>query len=536
MNTSGKMAEDDDATRARKLKRIFCGMAVVQVVTNFDGGAVPAALLEIRDTFDLDPVSLGLVGSLVYEGIAIGSLLAGPLLSTVSPRRCTQITLMLNTAATLLFGLSTSTSMLLTFRFFIGLLQAVPAVYFPVWVDEFAPAASATVWMATIQGTAPFGILIGYLVAGAASAGKGGCPPGDLGCGWRAPFIAQSVLLIFISCSAFLVPAHLYDLRTPAKTPSDPESGAAAGGAGEARPRATTKQAGGAEEEGAERVGAVARAALAELILPPEHDATGRAASDSADGGAAGPTAGHAHAAQAEGARVSIVDGRLRSDTASMASRTSRASSIASHVSSSLVGALQPLSAVSVRLAVAEQCAHPHRPNLPGPPANSQSRVVSVVAWACLMWCGGVVSWLAARARAVQMRLARRPRACFGRLPRLPRLACLARAGWRTWAEHGFGHDALDENAPTVRPPLLQRAPAPLVRGYASTLRRSILSFAATKPLPAAHPRQRRHIPSPACHRPPCLPPPPLPATAPLLLFHSSAGRSTCSRLATCPR
>ena len=125
-------ASDTEAVRLQKLKRIFVGLAFVQVVTNFDGGAVPAALLSIKQTFDLDQLEAGLVGSLVYEGIAIGSLLVGPLLGAVSPLRCTQVCLVLNMAATLLFGLSTSKGMLLTFRFLIGFLQAVPAVYFPV--------------------------------------------------------------------------------------------------------------------------------------------------------------------------------------------------------------------------------------------------------------------------------------------------------------------------------------------------------------------------------------------------------------------
>jgi len=233
--------------RMKKLKRIFMGLAFVQVVTNFDGGAVPASLLQIQSTFGLSQVQTGLIGSLVYEGIALGSLCVGPLLQHVSPLRCTQITLILNTSATLFFGLAASTPMLLCFRFLIGFLQAVPAVYFPVWVDEFAPTESATVWMAAIQGTAPFGILIGYVVAGAVTASQGAgtacemdwfngyttfAPPsnatnsssdlagsGSTGasnpfdCGWRVPFLLQSSLLIVISIIFLFIPRSLYDLQ-----------------------------------------------------------------------------------------------------------------------------------------------------------------------------------------------------------------------------------------------------------------------------------------------------------------------------------
>jgi hypothetical protein len=66
-----------------------------------------------------------------------------------------QLALVLNTAATAGFGLAVNTPMLLVFRFLIGVLQAVPMVYFPVWVHHFAPDGSATLWMACVQGGAP---------------------------------------------------------------------------------------------------------------------------------------------------------------------------------------------------------------------------------------------------------------------------------------------------------------------------------------------------------------------------------------------
>lgn len=137
--------------RHTKLRRIFISLALLSIIINLDGGAVPAANLHIKRTFDLTITEEGLVGMLVYQGIALGCLTVGPLLRVVSPLRASQVTLVLNTAATFLFGSSQSTGTLLLFRILIGFLQAVPAVYFPVWVDEFAPADAATIWMAVIQ-------------------------------------------------------------------------------------------------------------------------------------------------------------------------------------------------------------------------------------------------------------------------------------------------------------------------------------------------------------------------------------------------
>ena len=153
---------------------------------------------------------------LVYQGIALGSLTVGPMLKHVSPRRATQASLILNTGATFAFGGAQSATMLLIFRW-IGFLQAVPAVYFPVWVDEFAPADSSTLWMAVIEaGARRSASVLGYVFCGAVTVGLNSaeteCLETDLFCGWRIPFYAQSCVLVCFSIASFFLPKELYDL------------------------------------------------------------------------------------------------------------------------------------------------------------------------------------------------------------------------------------------------------------------------------------------------------------------------------------
>jgi MFS family permease len=188
---------DDSASaslRQRRIKRLFIGLALLSIIINLDGGAVPAALMHIERTFDLSIALVGLVGMLVYQGIAIGCLIVGPLLNIVSPTRATQATIILNMGATFGFGAAQSSAMLLIFRVSIGILQAIPAVYFPVWVDEFAPESSATIWMAVIQAGAPLGIMAGYVFSGilTSNAPEARCMPTDITCAWRIPFYLQS--------------------------------------------------------------------------------------------------------------------------------------------------------------------------------------------------------------------------------------------------------------------------------------------------------------------------------------------------------
>jgi len=210
------MASDACLTRI-----LFINMAILAIIINLDGGAVPAALLHISRTFELTTVEEGLLGMLVYQGIALGSLTVGPLLKCISARRATQASLLLNTAATLLFGAAQNTIWLLIARVMIGFLQAVPAVYFPVWVDEFAPESVATLWMAVIQAGAPLGIMLGYVLSGIltgkASPEDPPCPtdewlPEAAACFWRVPFYAQSAVLIIFTLLSFFIPARLYDM------------------------------------------------------------------------------------------------------------------------------------------------------------------------------------------------------------------------------------------------------------------------------------------------------------------------------------
>lgn len=215
--------------RKRKLTRIFWLLATVQIIINLDAGAVPAGLLHIGATFDMGTSELGLLAMLVYQGIALGCLTVGAATRYMSPLRFTQLTMALNILCTCLFGAAQSMGMLLAFRLLIGFLQAMPAVYFPVWVDEFAPADAVTFWMALINAGAPLGITIGYVFSGAMTSGELDptseafvpCATSDVSCAWRVPFYLQSGALVMLFFGMLLIPKSLFDLgqdKPPAET------------------------------------------------------------------------------------------------------------------------------------------------------------------------------------------------------------------------------------------------------------------------------------------------------------------------------
>lgn len=197
---------DKRAPGGPRKKILFTAMAVLNIIMNLDGGAVPAAVDTIVDYFALQPYHVGLLGSLVYIGIAMGSLCVAPVLRKFSGTRCTQVAIFLNMLATACFGLAINSGMLLVFRFLIGFLQALPMVYFPVWVDEFAPKQSQALWMAVIQAGAPLGITFGYVLSGLLTAGadveEGDPDDPTFNSPWRIPFLGQSAVLACFSVAS----------------------------------------------------------------------------------------------------------------------------------------------------------------------------------------------------------------------------------------------------------------------------------------------------------------------------------------------
>ena len=49
-------------------------------------------------------------------------------------------------------------------RFMLGFTQAFSVIYAPVWVNEFSPRRSSTIWIATMHMFTVVGVLIGYIV------------------------------------------------------------------------------------------------------------------------------------------------------------------------------------------------------------------------------------------------------------------------------------------------------------------------------------------------------------------------------------
>jgi len=167
VGTALETTPTDPCRRRLVFTFLCCMMAMVQ----FDSGAIPAALDNIQVEFNLNPLLLGLLGCLPYIALTVMCPVAGIFLTTYSPKTLIGIGLGLNVVSLLGMVILPSThsagaALLFTSRFLVGLTQASFIIYGAVWVEEFAPQASKTLWVALFQASVPLGIDVGYLASG----------------------------------------------------------------------------------------------------------------------------------------------------------------------------------------------------------------------------------------------------------------------------------------------------------------------------------------------------------------------------------
>ena len=158
-------AAEEGSGRARKA--LFAAFCALEITANFDAGVLPATIAHVMAEFELSFADAGALGAVVYLGLVVASPLAGFFLTNLSSqKRLLRAAAAANALAVLSFALAPDARWLFAGRALIGATQAPIIIYAPVWVDEFAPAGSGTMWMSVLQATVALGIMAGYVTAG----------------------------------------------------------------------------------------------------------------------------------------------------------------------------------------------------------------------------------------------------------------------------------------------------------------------------------------------------------------------------------
>jgi MFS family permease len=89
-------------------------------MVNFDHGIVPAAIQELKSDLKIDDLALGLLGSLVYLGLMIGSFVSGPLINLIGNKLLICFTICGNLACVIIFPFVKDFTVLSVSRVFVG--------------------------------------------------------------------------------------------------------------------------------------------------------------------------------------------------------------------------------------------------------------------------------------------------------------------------------------------------------------------------------------------------------------------------------
>ncbi|PFH33260.1 transporter, major facilitator family protein [Besnoitia besnoiti] len=214
-------------------------MLFMSIMCNFDHGVIPAVLGDIQEHFtQMGFVEQSLLGSLVYFGLIVGTLFAGVSYQHLGAKWLLVASLTCLSACLYLFASSSSLAVMYVMRFCIGLCQALPVVYIPVWVDAFAPEGQVTRWMAFTQLGGIGGTVLGYFLGGVLSRFHGANIFGLAATSWRTPFTIQAIALLPLLCALTCLSAKTVNLPPSSYAHPDPEREAGLSSIAEVDPEA----------------------------------------------------------------------------------------------------------------------------------------------------------------------------------------------------------------------------------------------------------------------------------------------------------
>lgn len=137
---------------------LFKCLILANFLQYLEAGAVPALLLDLSNSFNMNSGQQGLLGGVVYLSLSLGSPFAGYLLRHYNHKIVICSAVGTNMFFTFIWamtpvGQSYSTHMFIAVRFIMGLCQCIVCVFLPLWTNENAPKETRTSWMSYLQVT-----------------------------------------------------------------------------------------------------------------------------------------------------------------------------------------------------------------------------------------------------------------------------------------------------------------------------------------------------------------------------------------------
>ena len=185
-----------------KRKLIFFLLFLINIIINFDHGAIPACTTKIKIENNLSNIELGLIGSSIYLGLILGSLSAGYFFSTYSNKWLVILTLFISSFFLYSFTIIQGYGGLGLCRIICGFSQVFCYIYFPVWVDQYGVSGYKTLWLTFLQLGVPVGSMLGYMLEALMIKYYEN---------WRGGFYLQIFFICFCNCIFFLTPDKFFE-------------------------------------------------------------------------------------------------------------------------------------------------------------------------------------------------------------------------------------------------------------------------------------------------------------------------------------
>jgi len=169
------MQEDKGAAIASRKARMFIYALLcmgVQCFMSYDGGATPTSLDTIQNEMNntWSEAEFGVLGSIDKLGMTATSLIWGRVLQRCNAKVILASGLLVNAAATFLFGFLRNKMVMYCTKFFLGATQSLQGVWATVWTVNMAPPEFLTRWLGLGGVSAGLGNGLGTAVAGFSTA------------------------------------------------------------------------------------------------------------------------------------------------------------------------------------------------------------------------------------------------------------------------------------------------------------------------------------------------------------------------------
>lgn len=143
---------------------LFIILFFSNVIINIDHGAIPAAIEEIKQTFNSNDTEIGAIGALVYIGVAVGALFLTYYMTKINIRLLLISSLVANSILIFLFPIFNNLIALSFNRLLTGVFQSMISIYIPVWIEQYGIKKWKTIKMTIFHLSSIGGLIFGYIL------------------------------------------------------------------------------------------------------------------------------------------------------------------------------------------------------------------------------------------------------------------------------------------------------------------------------------------------------------------------------------